>query len=54
MRRSMVAMLAAAGAAMSASVAFIHGDPVPLMILGAASTTGLAAYFAAPYQKKTL
>lgn len=54
MFRSMVGLLAAAGAAMSALVAFNHGDSVLIMILGAASTTGLAAYLAAPPSKKIL
>ena len=48
MSRSMVGLLAAVGAAMSALVAFAHGDLVWLVIVNAAVATGLAAYAAAP------
>ena len=44
MARSMVGLLAAAGTAMFALVAFAHGDSVPMMIAGASGATGLAAY----------
>lgn len=54
MFRSMVGLLAAAGVAMSALVAFNHGDSVLVMISGAASATGLAAYLAVPSSKKIL
>jgi hypothetical protein len=54
MFRSMVGLLAAAGVAMSALVAFHHGDSVLVMISGAATATGLAAYLAVPSSKKIL
>ena len=54
MFRSMVGLLAAAGAAMSALVAFAHGDSVLSVISGAASATGLAAYLAVSPSKKIL
>jgi hypothetical protein len=53
MPRSMVGLLAAVGAAMSAFVAFAHGDLVAATIASAAISTGLAAYAAAPLQKKS-
>jgi len=52
MPRSMVGLLAAVGAAMSALVAFAHGDFVWLAIADAAAATGLAAYLALPAKKK--
>ena len=52
--RSMVGLLAAVGAAMSALVAFTHGDLAWLTIANAAVATGLAAYAAAPLSKKLL
>jgi hypothetical protein len=52
MPRSMVGLLAAVGAAMSALVAFAHGDLVWAIIVDAAAATGLAAYLAAPATKK--
>lgn len=54
MSRSMVGLLAAVGAAMSALVAFAHGDLAGGMIADAAAATGLAAYLALPASKKTL
>ncbi len=48
----MVGLLAAVGTAMSALVAFAHGDLVWLTIATAAVVTGLAAYVAARLQKK--
>ena len=48
MPRSMVGLLAAVGAAMSALVAFAHSDLISLTIAGAAIATGLAAYLALP------
>jgi hypothetical protein len=50
----MVGLLAAVGVAMSALVSFVHGDSLPFMIVGASGATGLAAYLAAPVQKKAL
>jgi hypothetical protein len=52
MPRSMVGLLTAAGAAMSALVAFVHGDLTWVTIADAAAATGLAAYLAAPPLKK--
>lgn len=53
MPRSMVGVLAAVGTAMSALVAFAHGDVASVMIADAAAAAGLAAYLAIPSQKKT-
>ena len=52
MPRSVVGLLAAASAAMSALVAFLHGDSALVVMAGAASATGLAAYLALPPIKK--
>jgi hypothetical protein len=52
MLRSMVGLLAAVGAAMSALAAFAHGDLVRVTIADAAAATGLAAYLSAPTTKK--
>jgi hypothetical protein len=52
MSRSMVGLLAAAGAIMSALVSLVHGDLVPAIIVGAGTSAGLAAYLALPSQKK--
>ncbi len=49
----MVGLLAAVGTAMSALVAFAHGDLVWLTIATAAVVTGLAAYVAARLQKNS-
>jgi len=46
MPRSMVGLLAAVGAAMSAPAGLAHGDLVFLIIADAAAATGLAAYAA--------
>jgi hypothetical protein len=46
MPRSMVGLLAAVGAAMSALVGFAHGDLVLVTVADAAVATGLAAYLA--------
>jgi hypothetical protein len=54
MPRSMVGLLAAVGAAMSALVGLSHGDLVWVMVADAAAATGLAAYLALPSTKKTL
>ena len=54
MSRSMVGLLAAVGATMSALVGLIHGDWLPLMIVGAGGATGLAACLALPPSKKIL
>jgi hypothetical protein len=48
MSRSMVGLLAAVGTAMSALVSFAHGGLVWVMIIDAATATGLAAYLASP------
>jgi hypothetical protein len=52
MPRSMVGLLAAVGAAMFALGGLVHGDLYWLAIADAAAATGLAAYAAAPCQKK--
>ena len=52
MRRSVVGLLAAAGAAMAALAGLTHGDFTAIMIAGASATTGLTAYCALPAQKK--
>ena len=52
MPRSMVGLLAAVGAAMSAFVAFAHGSLIWVTIVIAAAATGLAAFAASPLQKK--
>jgi hypothetical protein len=52
MPRSVVGLLAAVGTAMSALVAFAHGDLVWVTIADAAVATGLAAYLALPANKK--
>ena len=54
MSRSMVGLLAAVGATVSALVGLIHGDLVPAMAIGAGTASGLAAYWALPPSKKTL
>ena len=48
MPQSMVGLLAAVGTAMSALVAFVHGDLVWVVIADAAVAMGLAAYLALP------
>lgn len=54
MPRNMVGLLAAVGvgAVMSALVGLTHGDLVWGVVVCSASATGLAAYAAAPLQKK--
>ena len=52
MPRSIVGLLAAVGATMSALVGLSHGDLVSAMIAGAGVATGLAAYLALPPSKK--
>jgi hypothetical protein len=51
MPRNMVGLLAAAGTAMAALVSLVHGDLVPVMIVGGGSATGLAAWLALPSKK---
>ena len=51
MPRSMVGLLAAIGAALSALVAYTHGARTWATIADAAIATGLAAYAAAPQKK---
>jgi hypothetical protein len=48
MPRTVVGLLTAVGTALSALVAFAHGNLVGLTIANAAIATGLAAYCAAP------
>ena len=50
-RNVMVGLLAAAGTAMSALATFAHGDLIGIMIVVAATATGLAAYLALPLKK---
>jgi hypothetical protein len=52
MPRSMVGLLAAVGAALLALAAYTHGDLTWLSIADGAAFAGLAAYAAAPTQKK--
>ena len=52
MPRSVVGLLAAVGAALSALVGLTHGDVVWAMVSGAAAATGLAATLALPTLKK--
>jgi uncharacterized membrane protein YuzA (DUF378 family) len=54
MPRSMVGLLAAIGAIMSALVGLTHGDLVSVIISGAGTATGLAAYLALSPSKKKL
>jgi hypothetical protein len=54
MSRSMVGLLAAVGAIVSALVGLTHGDLVPVMIASAGTASGLAAYLALPGSKKNL
>ena len=51
MSRSVVGLLAAAGAIMAALVGLVHGDFVPAVIACTGTATGLAAYLALPGQK---
>jgi hypothetical protein len=46
MRRKVLAagLCAAAGTALSAGASLIHGDIVPVLVTGASTATGLAAY----------
>ena len=53
MPRSMVGLLAAVGAAMFALAGLAHGDLFWLAIADATAASGLAAYAAAPLQKKS-
>lgn len=50
--RSVVGLLAAVAAALSALVGLAHGDLVAVTIAGAGTAGGLAAYLALPPQKK--
>jgi hypothetical protein len=52
MPRSMVGLLAAVGTAMSALVAFAHGDLIWAAIADAAVATGLASYLSIEPSKK--
>jgi len=52
MFRSMVGLLAAVGAIMSALVGFAHGGLTLLAIAGAGAATGLLAYVTSPASKK--
>jgi len=53
MPRTMVGLLAAVATAMSALVGLVHGQLVWVIIGDAAVAAGLAAYCAAPLQKKS-
>ena len=52
MPRSMVGLLAAAGAAITAIAGLAHGDLLWAAVVDAAAATGLAAYLALPATKK--
>jgi hypothetical protein len=52
MPRTMVGLLAAAGAAMSALVGLTHGDSASVLVAAAAAASGCAAYLALPPSKK--
>jgi hypothetical protein len=52
MPRSVVGLLTAVGAALSAIVGLAHGDLVWVMIANASAATGLATYLALPPSKK--
>jgi hypothetical protein len=52
MPRSIVGLLAALGAVLSAMMGFVHGDLAALVGLGAGLLTGGAAYLALPPFKK--
>ena len=54
MPRSMVGLLAAVGAAMSALVGLLRGEVAWVALADAAAATGLAAYLALPPNKKPL
>jgi hypothetical protein len=54
MSRVMVGLLAAVATAMSALVAFVHGDLACVTIAEAAAAAGLAAYMSLTPSKKTL
>jgi uncharacterized membrane protein YuzA (DUF378 family) len=51
MSRSMVGLLAAAGAIMAGLIGLTHGDLPLALVAGAGASTGLAAYWALPSQK---
>jgi hypothetical protein len=51
MRRSVVGLLAAVGATMSASASLVHGDLVGPTITAAGAASGLAAYMSYPDKK---
>jgi hypothetical protein len=53
MSRSMVGLLAAAGAIMAGLIGLTHGDSALVLVAGAGAGTGLAAYAAMPSSKKT-
>ena len=52
MPRGAVGLLAALGVALSSLIGFVHGDLMPLIVVGSASATGMAAYLALPPLKK--
>jgi hypothetical protein len=52
MARSVVGLLAAVGAALSALVGLAHGELIWVTLANAAAATGLAAYLALPPLKK--
>ena len=54
MPRSVVGLLAAAGAIMAALVGLVHGDLVPAVIVSSGIGTGLAACLALPVKKNVL
>ena len=52
MPRTVVGLLAAVGSAIYALVAFVHCGLTGVLIVAAASATGLAAYLTLPSSKK--
>jgi hypothetical protein len=53
MSRSMVGLLAAVGATISGLAGYVHSDLPPVMITGAGTAAGVAAYLALPSSKNS-
>jgi mannose/fructose/N-acetylgalactosamine-specific phosphotransferase system component IIC len=54
MPRYVVALLVAAGVAMTALVGLVHGDLTLVLIIGASAANGMVAYNALPHKKNGL
>jgi len=54
MPRYVVALLVAAGVAMTALVGLVHGDLTLVLIIGASAANGMVAYNALPHKKNRL